>query len=402
MAFQLFKISETESQNTVNDPKSENQNIVYNPEPEKEAIQYNPLLIQNKTSLDQVQISNFEKSYGEEVLEETIPNTNVKQSIKIKTSQTQETPKIDNNAINPISNMAPPISQPMFQTMPQPNQQPVIETRKAQNKKRLFPLPNTVPIKTFPKAPEYKVETPNYQVVSTVGVPAQTDFNVAASQPIITTPNVVSITNQVPIVENVPVAQIPSELPIEEPKPVEEKINLVEPSVEKLIANDNLINETPKIFEDKNSISSVLPSQEENVLLVDENIFKTVDNTKDVKSIFTPEVEPEIPNYNPVDFSGEESNTINQMVSNLLNQNKEEINNTNEVTLPTDNSVSVEEDIDSTKDLDVKIDNFSNLSNEEMLNINTEPVEEGFRRCPKCGQKMREDYRQCFVCGTYF
>ncbi len=402
MAFQLFKISETESQNTVNDPKSENQNIVYNPEPEKEAIQYNPLLIQNKTSLDQVQISNFEKSYGEEVLEETIPNTNVKQSIKIKTSQTQETPKIDNNAINPTSNMVPPISQPMFQTMPQPNQQPVIETRKAQNKKRLFPLPNTVPIKTFPKAPEYKVETPNYQVVSTVGVPAQTDFNVAASQPIITTPNVVSITNQVPIVENVTVAQIPNELPSEKPKQVEEKINLVEPSLESLIINNDLINETQKIVEDKGSISSVLPTQEENVLLVDENISKTVDNNKDVKSIFTPVVERENSNYNPVNFLGEESNTINQMVSNLLYQNKEEINNSDEVTLPMDTSASVEEDIESTKDLDVKIDNFSNLSNEDMLNINTEPVEEGFRRCPKCGQKMREDYRQCFVCGTYF
>ena len=29
-------------------------------------------------------------------------------------------------------------------------------------------------------------------------------------------------------------------------------------------------------------------------------------------------------------------------------------------------------------------------------------VEPGYKICPKCGQKMREDYRLCFVCGTYF
>lgn len=29
-------------------------------------------------------------------------------------------------------------------------------------------------------------------------------------------------------------------------------------------------------------------------------------------------------------------------------------------------------------------------------------VEPGFKICPKCGQKIRNDYRLCFVCGTYF
>lgn len=28
-------------------------------------------------------------------------------------------------------------------------------------------------------------------------------------------------------------------------------------------------------------------------------------------------------------------------------------------------------------------------------------TEPGFKRCPKCGQKLRDDYKQCFVCGTW-
>lgn len=27
--------------------------------------------------------------------------------------------------------------------------------------------------------------------------------------------------------------------------------------------------------------------------------------------------------------------------------------------------------------------------------------EEGYRRCPRCGQKLRKDYKVCFVCGTW-
>ena len=32
----------------------------------------------------------------------------------------------------------------------------------------------------------------------------------------------------------------------------------------------------------------------------------------------------------------------------------------------------------------------------------TQDVAPGYKACPKCGQVMREDYKQCFVCGTYF
>lgn len=29
-------------------------------------------------------------------------------------------------------------------------------------------------------------------------------------------------------------------------------------------------------------------------------------------------------------------------------------------------------------------------------------VDPGYKKCPNCGQKMREDYKQCFACGTMF
>ena len=29
-------------------------------------------------------------------------------------------------------------------------------------------------------------------------------------------------------------------------------------------------------------------------------------------------------------------------------------------------------------------------------------VDPGYKRCPQCGQKIREDYKQCFICGKMF
>lgn len=33
---------------------------------------------------------------------------------------------------------------------------------------------------------------------------------------------------------------------------------------------------------------------------------------------------------------------------------------------------------------------------------NYKPIAPGYKACPKCGQVMRDDYKLCFVCGTYF
>ena len=42
------------------------------------------------------------------------------------------------------------------------------------------------------------------------------------------------------------------------------------------------------------------------------------------------------------------------------------------------------------------------IENKSLLQANIyESVEPGFKRCPRCGQKLRDDYKQCFVCGTW-
>ena len=47
--------------------------------------------------------------------------------------------------------------------------------------------------------------------------------------------------------------------------------------------------------------------------------------------------------------------------------------------------------------------------NQDLINLSKKRIhsnlfdedETGYRRCPKCNQKLREDYKMCFVCGTW-
>lgn len=61
----------------------------------------------------------------------------------------------------------------------------------------------------------------------------------------------------------------------------------------------------------------------------------------------------------------------------------------------TENNENVEEKKENTND------NESHDEHKFIITDNVE-VEPGFKICPKCGQKIRDDYRLCFVCGTYF
>ena len=96
----------------------------------------------------------------------------------------------------------------------------------------------------------------------------------------------------------------------------------------------------------------------------------------------------------------------------------EETNNNNLV----ENINNIEETINESQDINVVLRNTYNNSNSkksnDILETNTvqnfsstpiienqyqnSDVDPGYRICPKCGQKIREDYKQCFVCGTTF
>ena len=87
-----------------------------------------------------------------------------------------------------------------------------------------------------------------------------------------------------------------------------------------------------------------------------------------------------------------------------------------------ENINNIEETINESQDINVVLRNTYNNSNSkksnDILETNTvqnfsstpiienqyqnSDVDPGYRICPKCGQKIREDYKQCFVCGTTF
>lgn len=91
------------------------------------------------------------------------------------------------------------------------------------------------------------------------------------------------------------------------------------------------------------------------------------------------------------------------------------INNTNEIT-------NIEKNINNSQDVNEVLTNIykKNNSNQIIPDENkNETIQEptpsmpvytnpyknsvtdpGYKICPKCGQKIREDYKQCFVCGT--
>lgn len=109
-----------------------------------------------------------------------------------------------------------------------------------------------------------------------------------------------------------------------------------------------------------------------------------------------------------------------------INQNP--INNQNSYSTVTNDFNEVTNNIYKSEDVNVALSNIynnskaHNIEKEQVIldnvktnttqNVGTTPIIEndyknsdvdpGYRICPKCGQKIREDYKQCFVCGSTF
>ena len=84
---------------------------------------------------------------------------------------------------------------------------------------------------------------------------------------------------------------------------------------------------------------------------------------------------------------------VNIALSNIYNKDKQE-------------SIKYDYNINEQKDLTRETYSEQNYSsNLSQIPVYDKPyldsdVDPGYKRCPKCGQKIREDYKQCFVCGT--
>jgi len=119
----------------------------------------------------------------------------------------------------------------------------------------------------------------------------------------------------------------------------------------------------------------------------------------------------------------ENDNIINESNINYDNQNIHNINNYDYNPI-INNLENAQINIQNSQDVNEVLSNIHKQSNQEQLkyeeptivqnDINTKPVnhvptikeqyqyndvDPGYKRCPKCGQRMREDYKQCFVCG---
>ena len=167
----------------------------------------------------------------------------------------------------------------------------------------------------------------------------------------------------------------------------------IEPTISTNIPNNTQQNETPVI-------TNFNPYQNNNT-----ETYK-VDNNKKEEEFVMPDITQYKNNYNPIINELQNSNNniqnsqdINTVLSNIMGQKQQ-------------GSVDVQDNSDNINGNNTPTwnNNFSNMNlnpqaetKEQVSSPQAMPdVEPGYKRCPKCGQKIREDYKQCFVCGTMF
>jgi len=126
------------------------------------------------------------------------------------------------------------------------------------------------------------------------------------------------------------------------------------------------------------------------------NVPEKIDN----QSIINPNTTQNttITNLNEISNNIQNSQDINVALSNLYG-NKD--NNNDSVSLG--NTSAEKQD---NYNIEPKIEE-NHTESTPSLPVHKNPyqysdVDPGYKLCPKCGQKIREDYKQCFVCGTIF
>lgn len=130
-------------------------------------------------------------------------------------------------------------------------------------------------------------------------------------------------------------------------------------------------------------------------------IKSSFNDLKDEKNIpVKEEVVPEnnIPEYDNVNINNLNYNPIIDSLENV----QKNIYNSEDVNIALSNiygtTVHKEEKEENEQSILNQVNNTPIIMSEDD-DIDIEP---GFRRCKKCNQKIREDYKECFVCGTKF
>ena len=117
-------------------------------------------------------------------------------------------------------------------------------------------------------------------------------------------------------------------------------------------------------------------------------------------SVIDPLNDKLVPDNNIFELTDTETSKVNNMVSNLLGDTE---STTDTVPVVAEEIQKPEENLDlvNEEENNIDVEQLNNIPDTNLTSHITD-VSPGFKRCPKCGQKMREDYKQCFVCGTYF
>jgi len=207
------------------------------------------------------------------------------------------------------------------------------------------------------------------------------------------------INNDVNNSENKDTLNSPIEI-IEELPKIEEKVSQISTTAENSEAQitDMSIttsDETVNNVEIQQENSEMNEKQEENQFtkelfintdIVNDSIPKSIDD--EIKNNPIPSMISLIPNNDNIQNNGI-NNTVElpPIIDPITSQNNVE---------PQENSDIQPQEVQ--KEIDI-----NNNEHEHKFIISDEiDVEPGFKICPKCGQKIRDDYRLCFVCGTYF
>lgn len=165
------------------------------------------------------------------------------------------------------------------------------------------------------------------------------------------------------------------------------------PSIEQINYSNDIVSENNQIVE-SNDIYSDIQTEEHNNFNDTEiqTGFDPIDdiqpelnnNYNSVQNINNYDYNPIIDNMENAENNIKNSEDINVAFSNMYKNNKQKEN-------------KITEKIQEQKEDDEYENNTPVIIESDYTD-----VDPGYKKCPKCGQKIREDYKQCFNCGNMF
>ncbi len=151
---------------------------------------------------------------------------------------------------------------------------------------------------------------------------------------------------------------------------------------------ENIDNDNNNIFPTPNTLNN-FQNNEERVV---RNFNPYLNEVESDTSINIPKEQPKLEEQPNMEVLPKDYNPI----MNDLEQIPNSIKNSQDINIAMSNIMKKE------KEESLNDSSPNNNDNQTQTNINLNDVDPGYKRCPKCGQKIREDYKQCFVCGTMF